>query len=1492
MATRIYTQSSGIPDVTPTDWEFAQQINPVTVPGTLTRNTGAAMTSKAESTGVVSPIFRAMGRTILGPLSAATISGTVTGQMRGMQNNNATSATLAMAIKLVQPSGADRGVLLAPVASDATTAGNELVTNTLTNTPFKTLTETVTHTLTSHNATDGDYLVIEWGFRSATTTDRTVTLSYGNNSATDLTAGNTTETTPLNPWWEFSANFALLPITRNLTAAVAGASTTPAARGYGEPPLTLPTTNLTLHVDASTNARLFTTANGGGTGVHTGAVSDGTSVLIWDDEGDGVADVLFFNNFGPVPWRSTTPLMALPCLAFDGSTSQLETRNQAAAVTKPLSDFITAGAYTILVAFYPVAVATSAAQVTSNVGVVGDNNSYVGLYLKDEAGTYKLFGYTFDGTNRIVPATGLPLTLGTSYVAMLRYGGGTLALSLNGGAESTVGTGTTISDVTARLYVGRSGAAYFQGRVGEVAVYNAALSGAALAEALTYFQTKWLPTAGQQRLLTAQVLGASTTPASLLTTDRLLLATVSATSTTPASASTVLRLLVSGIAGASVTSDAAHALPILRSLTAVVTGTSLIPASEVSHQRTLVAVLVGSSTTPVSLQTMDRALSAVPLATSLTAEAVFDISGVRLLTATLSGSSMTPASLVIQLRSLAASSVGLSTTPAAAVTVPDILALSASVQASTQTTDAPVWGIFTRLITPVGANHGYLFPVTDTLLLPGVAHGLGTAALHIGVYDSQTPCHRLRPGSVTVDASTYEVQITLAQPQACLVVLNAGRPAVGPTGNYSAPFGPTTVLTIPASLHGLGTPTLLGTLYDDSTPRIEVDAGTMTVDTDSATVEFTFAQPQSGVVVLCGSMGSGGTVNSAVALPGTALPVSIPQATHGLNTANVLVTVYDARTPRHQVQPGRVTVDATTHEVVLSFAQAQAGTVVLNGSVQQAEIRLLTASILGTSDTASTDSVELRSLLATPLAQTLTPEAFVQVGRTLTAIVTSTSLTAEATSVVTALRALTASVSSTTTTPESVVSIVRALSPLLTGMSSTPEALTAVQRPLLALVGGTSTTRDAAVVLTALRALTASVSGSSATAASVSTTARVLQAQATGTSTTPPVEVTIALLRTLTASLSASSLTPDSRLLTQRPLTASIMAVSATPALLQTAVRDLSASISSASVTPPVVVPVQERRLSTQVLGATLTPAVVMTTSRRLLSALVGTSVTPAGLASVQRPLVASLSATTTTRAAAVVVSGLRALSASLLGASTTPASLVTQHRALVSAAIGITATPVAVVRTQRLLVASSTATSTTSVALFGNVIVWQSQMSAASATPPVLGRLTRTLTALAQNGSATPPAAAQQVRDLQSVLVGLSLTPSSASPLVRRLGSQCRGESITSASAHALTRDLAALVAGHTQTSLLLVTTARPLLALVEDVSRVPDILLIPNSGQMACRASILGESLTAEARLIFLPMQRVAQAGNGTRIAALDGTARTRIGRVGPRSRTATVA
>lgn len=60
--------------------------------------------------------------------------------------------------------------------------------------------------------------------------------------------------------------------------------------------------------------------------------------------------------------------------------------------------------------------------------------------------------------------------------------------------------------------------------------------------------------------------------------------------------------------------------------------------------------------------------------------------------------------------------------------------------------------------------------------------------------------------------------------------------------------------------------------------------------------------------------------------------VTIAGAAHGLNTANLLVDCYDNATPAARLDPSSVTVHPSSYDVVVTFASAQTGRCVVNGS--------------------------------------------------------------------------------------------------------------------------------------------------------------------------------------------------------------------------------------------------------------------------------------------------------------------------------------------------------------------------------------------------------------------------------------------------------------------------------------------------------------------------------------------------------------------------------
>lgn len=207
MATRFYLPSSGAAPISPAFMAWGQTTSADRLAAVKVK-IASAMTSKATANS--SSIQTILNRQyVYGPLAAQTINGNVKGQLRGSESNNAMDAVAAIGIRIVTPAGATRATLLAITAP--VLAGNEYTTS-LTN--RNTLVSTA---LTSGDATAGDYLVIEIGAsQTATSANRSVSQSFGDDSATDLPEDQTTTATN-NPWVEFSVTIADAVFTPDVT---------------------------------------------------------------------------------------------------------------------------------------------------------------------------------------------------------------------------------------------------------------------------------------------------------------------------------------------------------------------------------------------------------------------------------------------------------------------------------------------------------------------------------------------------------------------------------------------------------------------------------------------------------------------------------------------------------------------------------------------------------------------------------------------------------------------------------------------------------------------------------------------------------------------------------------------------------------------------------------------------------------------------------------------------------------------------------------------------------------------------------------------------------------------------------------------------------------------------------------------------------------------------------------------------------------------------
>jgi len=206
MAERIYLPSSGTAPVAPSTWNHTSvQGTSYTLPGIRSHlRSNTALTSRTSAAGTaVNGLKVAVMRYVFGPLAAVQISGTVNSSMLCSESNGSANATRSIAVKLIQPGGADRSVLLANTASDSATSTYELTT-TLSSRRCYDVNEARPITLSAQTPTAGDYLVVELGYRYGSATSYNIVMRHGDPNATIDVSDSEGSTTAGCPWVEFS----------------------------------------------------------------------------------------------------------------------------------------------------------------------------------------------------------------------------------------------------------------------------------------------------------------------------------------------------------------------------------------------------------------------------------------------------------------------------------------------------------------------------------------------------------------------------------------------------------------------------------------------------------------------------------------------------------------------------------------------------------------------------------------------------------------------------------------------------------------------------------------------------------------------------------------------------------------------------------------------------------------------------------------------------------------------------------------------------------------------------------------------------------------------------------------------------------------------------------------------------------------------------------------------------------------------------------------
>jgi hypothetical protein len=244
--------------------------------------------------------------------------------------------------------------------------------------------------------------------------------------------------------------------------------------------------NLKGHFDASTDANVWEFFQSSAP-YHNTTAGDGDNVEVWDDvNGNNMMFTWKTSATTGPTYQVNTPLMLNPCLDFEAAEQLFAFQETGSGSTGVAADtFFDANAKTIIVAVYVESISTTSGNTWTNNAILKDSGELFGLHLRTSGGQPKLQAYNWDGNNDTVE---IDIALGTSYVACYRHDGTNVYVSINGGSESSVASGSTTS-MTGQMELAVNNADI---RVGEIAMYDAALTGTDLSDALDYFIEKWI----------------------------------------------------------------------------------------------------------------------------------------------------------------------------------------------------------------------------------------------------------------------------------------------------------------------------------------------------------------------------------------------------------------------------------------------------------------------------------------------------------------------------------------------------------------------------------------------------------------------------------------------------------------------------------------------------------------------------------------------------------------------------------------------------------------------------------------------------------------------------------------------------------------------------------------------------------------------------------------------------------------------------------------
>lgn len=216
----------------------------------------------------------------------------------------------------------------------------------------------------------------------------------------------------------------------------------------------------------------------------TGVVKDGTNrVSEWQDQSGGGHH--FSESTTKPTWLASLATFGQrPCIDFDGVDDKFG--------TGPLSSTVlSVTAFEMFAVFLPDVQDKAPNAATSQCdGVVSSDEGTYGIYLDN---TPQILGLNYDGT---FDAVAIANTLGQPVVVALRHEGGNVTISVNGGTAVSVASGNTqaFSSNMKLGYSPQGSSTLFDGKLGEVVVYNQARTTAERTAIINYLKQKFFIT--------------------------------------------------------------------------------------------------------------------------------------------------------------------------------------------------------------------------------------------------------------------------------------------------------------------------------------------------------------------------------------------------------------------------------------------------------------------------------------------------------------------------------------------------------------------------------------------------------------------------------------------------------------------------------------------------------------------------------------------------------------------------------------------------------------------------------------------------------------------------------------------------------------------------------------------------------------------------------------------------------------------------------------